>query len=59
MGIVVVYGVSQEALGHDVRFPPGYTGSPFAIHTDQLELCGKVSHTHAQPVEIWTRRTHG
>lgn len=42
IGILMVYGVSQEALAHNVVFPEGYTGSPYLIQTDQLELNGKV-----------------
>ncbi|KAI6086756.1 hypothetical protein F4821DRAFT_278438 [Hypoxylon rubiginosum] len=42
IGILMVYGVSQEALAHNVVFPEGYTGSPYLIQTDQLELNGKL-----------------
>ncbi|KAI0555865.1 hypothetical protein F4679DRAFT_8456 [Xylaria curta] len=42
IAIAILYGVSQEAIGYPLRLPKDYTGSPYQIHTRQLELSGQV-----------------
>ncbi|KAJ2991335.1 hypothetical protein NUW58_g2548 [Xylaria curta] len=46
IGILMLYGVFNEALGHNLILPEGYTDSIFLIQTDQLELSGKLEWAH-------------
>ncbi|KAI0002685.1 plasma membrane protein Pth11-like protein [Xylariaceae sp. FL0662B] len=44
IGIVMVYGVSQEALAYEIKVPPNYTGNIFELTTEQIALASKLEY---------------
>ncbi|KAI1501576.1 hypothetical protein F5X99DRAFT_382350 [Biscogniauxia marginata] len=47
IGISMVYGASQEALGYRTKIPSAFTGNSFDIMTDQLTMTSKIEFAFA------------
>ncbi|KAI4865742.1 hypothetical protein F4820DRAFT_418966 [Hypoxylon rubiginosum] len=46
IGVCLVYGASQKALGYRTVIPPDVTGSPADIKTDQISTASKIEFAY-------------
>ncbi|KAK4224045.1 hypothetical protein QBC38DRAFT_486304 [Podospora fimiseda] len=52
IGIDLIYGVSQRALGYTLEVPPDYVGNPLELITDQTIMTAKIEFAYVLMLPI-------